>query len=168
MNLKCRFESLRTGPGCSSSRCATTTASAGPKGFGSHHCAESKGRHHRTRLQLSRARHAVLLVFQGHRCSTRVPAQPDSADQADDDTGVARKLADQYQPMIIDAEKDKEDSDFHFQQFAQLTSQVCRLWPPTASLPVRAGSNPRRQLARISRPSGGVDERMDSGAAIHV
>ncbi len=48
-------------------------------------------------------------------------------DQADDDTGVARKLADQYQPMIIDAEKDREDSDFHFQQFAQLTSQVCRL-----------------------------------------
>lgn len=44
--------------------------------------------------------------------------------QADDDTMNARKLADQYQPMIIDAEKDKRGSDFHFQEFAHLTQQV--------------------------------------------
>merc|ERR1712230_28176 len=41
--------------------------------------------------------------------------------QADEDTATARKLADQYQPMIIAAEKDKRSSDFHFQNFAQLT-----------------------------------------------
>ena len=41
--------------------------------------------------------------------------------QADEDTATARKLADEYQPMIIAAEKDKRSSDFHFQSFAQLT-----------------------------------------------
>ena len=45
--------------------------------------------------------------------------------QADEDTAEARKLADQYQPIIIEAEKDKRDSDFHFQQFAQATNEVC-------------------------------------------
>ena len=37
---------------------------------------------------------------------------------------MARKLADQYQPMIIDAERAKRDSDHKFQWFAQFTAQV--------------------------------------------
>ena len=44
--------------------------------------------------------------------------------QADEDSAVARKLADQYQPMIIDAERAKRDSDHKFQWFAQFTAQV--------------------------------------------
>ncbi len=44
--------------------------------------------------------------------------------QADEDTAEARKLADQYQPIIIEAERDKRDSDFHFQEFAHATHEV--------------------------------------------
>ncbi len=44
--------------------------------------------------------------------------------QADEDTAEARKLADQYQPIIIEAERDKRDSDFHFQEFAHETHEV--------------------------------------------
>ena len=33
-------------------------------------------------------------------------------------------MADKFQPLIINAEKDKHDSDMHFQEFAQMTQQV--------------------------------------------
>ncbi len=95
----------------------------------------------------------------------RIPAQSYGANQADEDTGVARKLADQYQPMIIDAEKAKEDSDFHFQKFARLTAQVCR-GRLQASRPMRAGPKPTCRSA-ASRPL--VPTRsMDSTTAILV
>ena len=57
---------------------------------------------------------------------------------ADEDTAEARKLADQYQPMIIDAEKDKRESDFHFQSFAQLTHDADTLQNRADSLLKRA------------------------------
>lgn len=60
-------------------------------------------------------------LIQAQRDLARITAQKA---QADEDTATARKLADQYQPMIIDAEKAKRGSDFHFQEFAHLTHQV--------------------------------------------
>ena len=51
--------------------------------------------------------------------------------QADEDTAEARKLADQYQPIIIEAERDKRDSDFHFQEFAHATHEVRAVGPPS-------------------------------------
>merc|ERR1712216_808184 len=60
--------------------------------------------------------------------------------QADEDTATARKLADQYQPMIIAAEKDKRSSDFHFQNFAQLTHDADTLQNRADALLKRAGS----------------------------
>jgi hypothetical protein len=36
----------------------------------------------------------------------------------------AGKLADEYQPVIVQAEKDKRAADLEFQQFAQATSEV--------------------------------------------
>merc|ERR1712205_170813 len=50
------------------------------------------------------------------------------------------KLADQYQPMIIAAEKDKRSSDFHFQNFAQLTHDADTLQNRADALLKRAGS----------------------------
>uniref|UniRef100_A0A7S0WG35 Uncharacterized protein n=1 Tax=Hemiselmis tepida TaxID=464990 RepID=A0A7S0WG35_9CRYP len=58
--------------------------------------------------------------------------------KADEDTSVARKLADQYQPMIIDAEKAKRGSDFHFQEFAHLTHQADELQNRADALLARA------------------------------
>jgi len=58
--------------------------------------------------------------------------------QADEDTQEARKLADQYQPMIIDAEKDKRESDMHFQNFADLTHQADELQNRADALLARA------------------------------
>ena len=36
----------------------------------------------------------------------------------------AGKLADEYQPVIVQAEKDKRAADLEFQKFAQATSEV--------------------------------------------
>mmetsp|Transcript_9143 Transcript_9143/g.30479 ORF Transcript_9143/g.30479 Transcript_9143/m.30479 type:complete len:378 (-) Transcript_9143:144-1277(-) len=58
--------------------------------------------------------------------------------KADEETADARKLADQYQPLIIDAEKDKRSSDFHFQEFAQLTDQADQLQSRADALLARA------------------------------
>jgi len=58
--------------------------------------------------------------------------------KADEDTATARKLADQYQPMIIDAEKAKRGSDFHFQEFAHLTHQADELQNRADALLARA------------------------------
>merc|ERR1712216_349365 len=60
--------------------------------------------------------------------------------QAQKDPATARKLADQYQPMIIAAEKDKRSSDFHFQNFAQLTHDADTLQNRADALLKRAGS----------------------------
>mmetsp|Transcript_35753 Transcript_35753/g.111851 ORF Transcript_35753/g.111851 Transcript_35753/m.111851 type:complete len:149 (-) Transcript_35753:126-572(-) len=60
--------------------------------------------------------------------------------QANEDTATARKLADEYQPMIIQAEKDKRESDFHFQTFAQLTHQADVLQNRADALLKRADS----------------------------
>jgi hypothetical protein len=38
----------------------------------------------------------------------------------------AGKLADEYQPVIVQAEKDKRAADLEFQKFAQATSEVGR------------------------------------------
>lgn len=58
--------------------------------------------------------------------------------KADEDTQTARKLADQYQPMIIDAEEAKRGSDFHFQEFAHLTHQADELQNRADALLARA------------------------------
>jgi len=60
--------------------------------------------------------------------------------QADEDTATARKLADQYQPMIIQAEKDKRESDFHFQNFAHLTHDADTLQNRADALLKRAST----------------------------
>lgn len=60
--------------------------------------------------------------------------------QADEDTATARKLADEYQPMIIAAEKDKRSSDFHFQNFAHLTHDADTLQNRADALLKRAGT----------------------------
>lgn len=44
--------------------------------------------------------------------------------QALADSEEAGKIADKYQPVIIQAEKDKRAADFEFQKFAQATSEV--------------------------------------------
>jgi len=67
---------------------------------------------------------AVALKGQLQAAQTDLAAITAQKSQADEDTQEARTLADQYQPMIIGAEKDKRESDFHFQEFAQLTQQV--------------------------------------------
>merc|ERR1712216_347574 len=58
--------------------------------------------------------------------------------KADEDTQQARKLADQYQPMIIAAEKDKRSSDFKFQEFARLTQEADSLQTRADALLSRA------------------------------
>jgi chromosome segregation ATPase len=58
--------------------------------------------------------------------------------KADEDTQTARKLADQYQPMIIMAEKDKRSSDFKFQEFARLTQEADSLQTRADALLSRA------------------------------
>ena len=44
--------------------------------------------------------------------------------QALADSEQAGKLADQYQPVIVQAEQDKRASDLEFQKFSQATSEV--------------------------------------------
>jgi len=60
--------------------------------------------------------------------------------QADEDTATARHLADEYQPMIIAAEKDKRSSDFHFQNFAHLTHDADTLQNRADALLKRSGT----------------------------
>jgi hypothetical protein len=60
--------------------------------------------------------------------------------KADEDTAEASKLADKYQPLIIDAEKAKRESDMHFQNFAQLTHQADSLQSRADALLSRADS----------------------------
>ncbi len=46
--------------------------------------------------------------------------------QAMEESQEAGKLADEYQPVIVQAEKDKRAADLEFQKFAQATSEVGR------------------------------------------
>ena len=66
----------------------------------------------------------------GIRCAVGVLSRWGGGAQADEDTAEARTLADQYQPIIIEAEKDKRDSDFHFQEFAHATHEASPPRPP--------------------------------------
>jgi chromosome segregation ATPase len=81
---------------------------------------------------------AQALKGQLQQAQTDLAAITAQKAQADEDTQEARKLADQYQPMIIDAEKDKRESDMHFQNFADLTHQADELQNRADALLARA------------------------------
>ena len=81
---------------------------------------------------------AVALKGQLQKAQQDLAAITSQKAKADEDTETARKLADQYQPMIIDAEKDKRSSDFKFQEFARLTQEADSLQTRADALLSRA------------------------------
>ena len=81
---------------------------------------------------------AVALKGQLQKAQQDLAAITSQKAKADEDTQTARQLADQYQPMIIDAEKDKRSSDFKFQEFARLTQEADSLQTRADALLSRA------------------------------
>lgn len=81
---------------------------------------------------------AVALKGQLQQAQKDLSAITSQKAQADKDTQTARKLADQYQPLIIKAEKDKRSSDFKFQEFARLTQEADSLQTRADALLSRA------------------------------
>jgi len=81
---------------------------------------------------------AVALKGQLQKAQKDLAAITAQKAKADEDTQTARKLADQYQPMIIMAEKDKRSSDFKFQEFARLTQEADSLQTRADALLSRA------------------------------
>ena len=81
---------------------------------------------------------AVALKGQLRKAQKDLAAITSQKAKADEDTQTARKLADQYQPMIILAEKDKRSSDFKFQEFARLTQEADSLQTRADALLSRA------------------------------
>jgi hypothetical protein len=81
---------------------------------------------------------ALALKAQLEQAQTDLAAVEAQKDQALADSEEAGKLADQYQPVIIQAEKDKRAADFEFQKFAQATNEADQLQNRADALIARA------------------------------